>query len=128
MVDGRMRQSTSGFPLASFSVESEQLPDTRALLPVLHRKDFELAWSLFMENAVLKTELGVKVFDVPFYDAFPLKVFNRFLPKLHYLMAPDGHLEALYNPDYQPEGGIESAFASIQSLSPDGYKGGDWRA
>ena len=129
IVDGRLETSTSGLPLASITVDSEMLPDGGALLPVAYRKDFELAWTLFIDEAVLQADLELEawVFDVPFYESFPLRLFNRWLPRLHYHIAPVGYREKISDPDNQPEDWL-ALVGSSRLVDPVGYKGGGWRS
>lgn len=73
-------------------IELIKTPGNEAELPIAHRKDFELAWTMFMERSLDPNELDIWVFYKQKYSIWFMRCLNPFLPRLHFAATEHGYL------------------------------------
>ncbi len=107
-----------GMPYALLRVESPKLPQ-EAVMPVVHRLDFKNLWEIFKQRGVGKEE-EVLVFYVPFFGKGLKRFLSTGLPKLHLYIYPSGHLEEMYDSEFQPSD-VRTWFQPTAVWRPKGY-------
>lgn len=103
-------------PYASLLVESPHL-SRESYLPVVHKVDFRNLWECFQERGV-NSEEEVIVGYRPFPRKRLGKLFSPFMPKLHILIYPRGHLEEAEDPNFRPDDPI-AWFKPIAEWKPE---------
>lgn len=90
-----------GLHLEPYALLTVEIPDlkTNAILPVVHRVDF---LHVYAANGFLEEGQELIAFYAP--DRSGLKRFLwKWFPRLHLYVFPEGHLNEMNAPDFEPE-------------------------
>ncbi len=108
-------------PYASIILECKKVSNTIRGY-ITHKIDFIHLWKVFKERTVKENEEVIIVWTIEHYKPKWIKYFSVFQPKLWVMIFPEGHLEFMADPNWQPEAGkrpsVKEMLIPIVDLKP----------